>query len=124
MKSVPGSVTTRAAGALSQYRAHLGDEEAGEVDAVNGAFMLCRTERSACSTRATGCSTWRTSTGATASGTPAGRSSTSRPAVALHVKGGSSDARRGLLNAAVYTGIGAKLATSLMVTVLQRRAAG
>ena len=38
-----------------------------------------RCARSACSTRATG-STWRTSTGATASGTPAGRSSTSRPA--------------------------------------------
>ncbi len=34
-----------AAGALSQYRAtHLGDDEAGEVDAVNGAFMLCRAE--------------------------------------------------------------------------------
>jgi N-acetylglucosaminyl-diphospho-decaprenol L-rhamnosyltransferase len=31
-----------AAGALSQYRAtHLGDDEPGEVDAVNGAFMLC-----------------------------------------------------------------------------------
>jgi N-acetylglucosaminyl-diphospho-decaprenol L-rhamnosyltransferase len=29
--------------ALSQYRAtHLGDDEPGEVDAVNGAFMLCR----------------------------------------------------------------------------------
>ena len=31
--------------ALSQYRAtHLGDDEPGEVDAVNGAFMLCRGE--------------------------------------------------------------------------------
>ncbi len=31
--------------ALSQYRAtHLGDDEPGEVDAVNGAFMLCRAE--------------------------------------------------------------------------------
>ena len=30
---------------LSQYRAtHLGDDEAGEVDAVNGAFMLVRAE--------------------------------------------------------------------------------
>ena len=30
---------------LSQYRAtHLGDDEPGEVDAVNGAFMLCRAE--------------------------------------------------------------------------------
>ncbi len=52
-----------------------------------------RCARSACSTRATG-STWRTSTGATASGTRAGRSSTSRPGSALHVKGGSSAARR------------------------------
>ena len=31
--------------ALSQYRAtELGDDEPGEVDAVNGAFMLCRAE--------------------------------------------------------------------------------
>ena len=30
---------------LSQYRAtHLGDDDPGEVDAVNGAFMLCRAE--------------------------------------------------------------------------------
>jgi N-acetylglucosaminyl-diphospho-decaprenol L-rhamnosyltransferase len=34
-----------ASGALSQYRAtELGDDEPGEVDAVNGAFMLCRRE--------------------------------------------------------------------------------
>ena len=34
-----------ASGALSQYRAtHLGDDEPGGVDAVNGAFMLCRAE--------------------------------------------------------------------------------
>ncbi len=34
-----------ASGSLSQYRAtHLGDDEPGEVDAVNGAFMLCRAE--------------------------------------------------------------------------------
>src|SRR4051794_40310553 len=34
-----------ASGTLSQYRAtHLGDDEPGEVDAVNGAFMLCRGE--------------------------------------------------------------------------------
>ncbi|HYG96886.1 MAG TPA: glycosyltransferase, partial [Solirubrobacterales bacterium] len=33
----------KADGALGQYRAtHLGDDEPGEVDAVNGAFMLCR----------------------------------------------------------------------------------
>ncbi len=30
---------------LSQYRAtHLGEDDPGEVDAVNGAFMLCRAE--------------------------------------------------------------------------------
>src|SRR5262249_39619979 len=34
-----------ASAALGQYRAtHLGEDEAGEVDAVNGAFMLCRAE--------------------------------------------------------------------------------
>ena len=34
---------TEAAGSLSQYRAtHLGDDDPGEVDAINGAFMLCR----------------------------------------------------------------------------------
>src|ERR1044072_1758249 len=34
-----------ASGRLSQYRAtQLGDDEPGEVDAVNGAFMLCRAE--------------------------------------------------------------------------------
>lgn len=34
-----------ASGALSQYRAtHLGEDEPGEVDAVNGAFMFCRAE--------------------------------------------------------------------------------
>ena len=42
----PGSAAaTDARRALSQYRAtHLGDDEPGEVDAVNGAFMLCRAE--------------------------------------------------------------------------------
>jgi GT2 family glycosyltransferase len=133
-----------AAGALSQYRAtHLGDDEAGEIDAVNGAFMLCRTE----AVREVGLldegywlymedldwchrfwdAGWKVFY------EPAG--------VALHVKGGSSGARRGLrqeiafhrgmgrfyrrfeaparnplLNAAVYAGIGAKLATSLAIT--------
>ena len=39
----PRRATPRAS--LSQYRAtHLGDDEPGEVDAVNGAFMLCRAE--------------------------------------------------------------------------------
>jgi N-acetylglucosaminyl-diphospho-decaprenol L-rhamnosyltransferase len=130
-----------APGALSQYRAtELGDDEPGEVDAVNGAFMLCRAE----AIREVGLldegywlymedldwchrfwdAGWKVFY------EPAG--------VALHVKGGSSAGRRApkqeiafhrgmgrfyrrfdapqsnpLLNAAVYAGIGAKLAISL-----------
>ncbi len=130
--------------ALSQYRAtHLGDDEPGEVNAVNGAFMLVRAE----AVREVGLldegywlymedldwcrrfwdAGWKVFY------EPAG--------VALHVKGGSSGARRAprqeiafhrgmarfyrrfdapehnpLLNAAVYAGIGAKLATSLAIT--------
>jgi N-acetylglucosaminyl-diphospho-decaprenol L-rhamnosyltransferase len=137
-----------AAGALSQYRATgLGDDEPGEVDAVNGAFMLCRTE----AVREVGLldegywlymedldwchrfwdAGWKVFY------EPAG--------VALHVKGASSGARRRpkqeiafhrgmgrfyrrfdaaqhnpLVNAAVYAGIGAKLATSLAITATRR----
>jgi N-acetylglucosaminyl-diphospho-decaprenol L-rhamnosyltransferase len=139
-----------APGALSQYRAtHLGDDEAGEVDAVNGAFMLCRAE----AVREVGLldegywlymedldwchrfwdAGWKVFY------EPAG--------VALHVKGGSSAGRRAprqeiafhrgmgrfyrrfdapshnpLLNAAVYAGVGAKLALSLARTYGSRRA--
>ncbi len=135
-----------ASGALSQYRAtHLGDDEPGEVDAVNGAFMLCRAE----AVREVGLldegywlymedldwchrfwdAGWRVFY------EPAG--------VALHVKGGSSAGRRAprqeiafhrgmgrfyrrfdapehnpLLNAAVYAGVGAKLAVSLARTAV------
>jgi N-acetylglucosaminyl-diphospho-decaprenol L-rhamnosyltransferase len=138
-----------AAGALSQYRAtHLGDDEPGEVDAVNGAFMLCRAE----AVREVGlldegywlymedldwCRRfWQA--GWKVFYEPAG--------VALHVKGGSSGRRRApkqeiafhrgmgrfyrrfdaaehnpLLNAAVYAGIGAKLATSLAITAVRGR---
>jgi len=138
-----------AAAALSQYRAtHLGDDEAGEVDAVNGAFMLCRAE----AVREVGlldegywlymedldwCRRfWQA--GWKVFYEPAG--------VALHVKGGSSGRRRAprqeiafhrgmgrfyrrfdapkhnpLLNAAVYAGIGAKLATSLAITAIKNR---
>jgi GT2 family glycosyltransferase len=137
-----------AAGALSQYRAtHLGDDEPGEVDAVNGAFMLCRME----AVREVGlldegywlymedldwCRRfWQA--GWQVFYEPAG--------VALHVKGGSSGNRRAprqevafhrgiarfyrrfeaperspLLNAAVYAGIGAKLAASLAITSIRR----
>jgi GT2 family glycosyltransferase len=133
-----------ASGALSQYRAtHLGDDDPGEVDAVNGAFMLCRAE----AVREVGlldagywlymedldwCRRfWQ-----------AGWKVFYEPAsVALHVKGGSSGKRRRpkqeiafhrgmgrfyrrfdapehnpLLNAAVYAGIGAKLGVSLAIT--------
>ena len=138
-----------AAGALSQYRAtELGDDEPGEVDAVNGAFMLCRGE----AVREVGlldegywlymedldwCHRFW----------DAGWKVFYEPgAVALHVKGGSSARRRApkqeiafhrgmgrfyrrfdapganpLLNAAVYLGIGAKLAVSLTITALRGR---
>jgi N-acetylglucosaminyl-diphospho-decaprenol L-rhamnosyltransferase len=138
-----------APGALSQYRATaLGDDEAGEVDAVNGAFMLCR----AAAIREVGLldegywlymedldwchrfwdAGWKVFY------EPAG--------VALHVKGASSGDRRRakqeiafhrgmarfyrrfdapehnpLLNAAVYAGVGAKLGVSLMVTAVRGR---
>lgn len=138
-----------ASGALSQYRAtELGEDEPGEVDAVNGAFMLGRAE----AVREVGLldegywlymedldwchrfwdAGWKVFY------EPAG--------TALHVKGGSSGARRAprqeiafhrgmarfyrrfdapkhnpFLNAAVYAGIGAKLATSLAITAVRRR---
>jgi GT2 family glycosyltransferase len=141
-----------AAGALSQYRAtHLDDDEPGEIDAVNGAFMLCRAE----AVREVGlldegywlymedldwCRRfWQA--GWKVFYEPAG--------VALHVKGGSSGARRAprqeiafhrgmgrfyrrfdapahnpLLNAAVYAGIAAKLAISLAITAASSPRAG
>ncbi|MGD9735424.1 MAG: glycosyltransferase family 2 protein [Solirubrobacterales bacterium] len=134
---------------LSQYRAtELGDDEPGEVDAVNGAFMLCR----AAAVREVGLldegywlymedldwchrfwdAGWKVFY------EPAG--------TALHVKGGSSAGRRAprqeiafhrgmgrfyrrfdapdaspLLNAAVYAGIGAKLGASLAITAVRGR---
>jgi GT2 family glycosyltransferase len=138
-----------AGGRLGQYRAtHLGDDEPGEVDAVNGAFMLCRAE----AVREVGLldegywlfmedldwchrfwdAGWKVFY------EPAG--------TALHVKGGSSAGRRAprqeiafhrgmgrfyrrfdapranpLVNAAVYAGIGAKLGLSLAITALRGR---
>ena len=134
---------------LAQYRAtHLGEDEPGEVDAVNGAFMLCRGE----AVRDVGmldegywlymedldwCRRfWER-----------GWKVFYEPgAVALHVKGGSSGDRRAfrqevafhrgmgrfyrrfeapdhnpLLNALVYAGIGAKLLTSLAITAARGR---
>jgi GT2 family glycosyltransferase len=137
-----------AGAALSQYRAtHLGDDEPGEVDAVNGAFMLCRREAIA-------------EVGLLDEGYwlymedldwchrfwDAGWKVFYEPAgVALHVKGGSSASRRApkqeiafhrgmgrfyrrfeapeanpLLNGAVYVGIGAKLGLSLAITALRQ----
>jgi GT2 family glycosyltransferase len=134
---------------LGQYRAtHLGDDEAGAVDAVNGAFMLCR----AAAIREVGlldegywlymedldwCHRFWDA-GWQVFYEPAG--------TALHVKGGSSAGRRApkqevafhrgmgrfyrrfdapdanpLLNLAVYLGIGAKLALSLAITALRGR---
>jgi N-acetylglucosaminyl-diphospho-decaprenol L-rhamnosyltransferase len=138
-----------APGALSQYRATaLGDDEPGEVDAVNGAFMLCRRE----AVREVGLldegywlymedldwchrfwdAGWKVFY------EPAG--------TALHVKGGSSGGRRAVrqeiafhrgmgrfyrrfdapehnpvVNAAVYAGIGAKLGVSLAITAVRSR---
>jgi GT2 family glycosyltransferase len=136
-----------AADALSQYRAtDLGEDEAAEVDAINGAFMLCRREAVA-------------QVGLLDEGYwlymedldwchrfwDAGWKVFYEPrARALHVKGGSSSKRRAprqeiafhrgmgrfyrrfdaphsnpLLNFAVYLGIGAKLAVSLAITALR-----
>ena len=138
-----------APGPLSQYRATaLGDDEPGEVDAVNGAFMLCRRE----AVREVGLldegywlyledldwchrfwdAGWKVFY------EPAG--------TALHVKGGSSAGRRAprqeiafhrgmgrfyrrfeapdkpmVLNLAVYLGIAAKLAVSLGITTIRGR---
>jgi N-acetylglucosaminyl-diphospho-decaprenol L-rhamnosyltransferase len=140
---------TEAAGSLSQYRAtHLGDDDPGEVDAINGAFMLCRAEAVA-------------QVGLLDEGYwlymedldwchrfwDAGWKVFYEPrARALHVKGGSSSRRRAprqevafhrgmgrfyrrfdaptenpLLNLAVYLGIGAKLAVSLAITAVRGR---
>ena len=138
-----------ASGALSQYRAtHLGDDEPGEVDAVNGAFMLCRAE----AVREVGlldegywlymedldwCHRFW----------DAGWKVFYEPeGTALHVKGGSSGGRRAfrqevafhrgmarfyrrfdaprhnpLVNATVYVGIGAKLLISLAITAARGR---
>ena len=136
--------TDEAGASLSQYRAtHLGDDDPGEVDAVNGAFMLCRREAVA-------------QVGLLDEGYwlymedldwchrfwDAGWKVFYEPAgTALHVKGASSGARRRprqeiafhrgmgrfyrrfdapehnpLLNAAVYTAIAAKLALALTRT--------
>ena len=136
-----------AADALSQYRAtELGDDEPGEVDAVNGAFMLCRADAvHEVDLLDEGYWLYMEDLDWCRRFWDAGWKVFYEPAgTALHVKGGSSGARRAprqeiafhrgmgrfyrrfdapehnpLLNAAVYAGIGAKLATSLAITAVR-----
>lgn len=138
-----------AGGALSQYRAtHLGDGEPGEVDAVNGAFMLCRAEAvQEVGLLDEGYWLYMEDLDWCHRFWDAGWKVFYEPAgVALHVKGGSSASRRApkqeiafhrgmgrfyrrfdapehnpLLNAAVYAGIGAKLGVSLAITAVRSR---
>jgi N-acetylglucosaminyl-diphospho-decaprenol L-rhamnosyltransferase len=137
-----------AGASLSQYRAtHLGDDEPGEVDAVNGAFMLCRREAiDAVGLLDEGYWLYMEDLDWCHRFWDAGWKVFYEPgAVALHVKGASSGGRRApkqeiafhrgmgrfyrrfeapaanpLLNAAVYAGIGAKLALALARTELGR----
>lgn len=132
-----------------QYRAtHLGDDEPGEVDAVNGAFMLCRAEAvQEVGLLDEGYWLYMEDLDWCHRFWDAGWKVFYEPAgVALHVKGGSSASRRApkqeiafhrgmgrfyrrfdapeqnpLLNAAVYAGIGAKLGVSLAITALGNR---
>lgn len=134
---------------LSQYRAtHLGDDEAGEVDAINGAFMLCRAEAVAhIGLLDEGYWLYMEDLDWCHRFWDAGWKVFYEPAaVALHVKGGSSRSRRAprqeiafhrgmgrfyrrfdapeenpLVNAAVYAGIGAKLGVSLVITAVRGR---
>ena len=83
---------------LAQYRApELDERDSGEVDAVNGAFMIVRDEALggwACSTRAIG-STWTISTGATASSSEGYKVWYDGSVTCIHVKGGTTvEARR------------------------------
>jgi N-acetylglucosaminyl-diphospho-decaprenol L-rhamnosyltransferase len=138
-----------AGAALSQYRAtHLGDDEPGEVDAVNGAFMLCRAEAiHEVGLLDEGYWLYMEDLDWCHRFWDAGWKVFYEPAgVALHIKGASSGSRRApkqeiafhrgmarfyrrfdaprsnpLLNAAVYAGIGAKLGVSLAITALRGR---
>ncbi|MGN6202098.1 MAG: glycosyltransferase family 2 protein [Solirubrobacterales bacterium] len=132
-----------------QYRAaHLGDDEPGEVDAVNGAFMLCRAEAiHEVGLLDEGYWLYMEDLDWCHRFWDAGWKVFYEPAgVALHVKGGSSARRRAprqeiafhrgmgrfyrrfdapehnhLLNAAVYAGVAAKLGVSLAITGLRGR---
>jgi GT2 family glycosyltransferase len=130
-----------AAGRLSQYRAtDLGEDEPGDVDAINGAFMLVRmTAVREVGLLDEGYWLYMEDLDWCARFWEAGWRVTYEPsAVALHVKGGSSGVRRGFrqevafhrgmgrfyrrfqapgkvapVNLAVYAGIGIKLLASL-----------
>ncbi len=134
---------------LSAYRAtHLGEDQPGEVDAVNGAFMLCRREAiDQVGLLDEGYWLYMEDLDWCARFWRAGWKVFYEPAgVALHVKGGSSARRRApkqelafhrgmgrfyrrfeaprrppLLNLAVYLGIGAKLAISLAIGAISER---
>ncbi|HEX6687645.1 MAG TPA: glycosyltransferase family 2 protein [Solirubrobacterales bacterium] len=136
--------TEGASSALSQYRAtELGDDDPGEVDAVNGAFMLCRAEAvQEVGLLDEGYWLYMEDLDWCHRFWDAGWKVFYEPAgTALHVKGGSSGTRRAfrqevafhrgmarfyrrfdapdhnaLINAAVYIGIGLKLAVSLAIT--------
>jgi len=138
-----------APGALSQYRAtELGDDEPGEVDAVNGAFMLCRAAAiEEVGLLDEGYWLYMEDLDWCRRFWDAGWKVFYEPAgVALHVKGASSGGRRRpkqeiafhrgmarfyrrfeapehnpLLNLAVYAGVAAKLAVSLLRTAASRR---
>lgn len=138
-----------AGASLSQYRAtHLGDDEPGEVDAINGAFMLCRAEAiAAVGLLDEGYWLYMEDLDWCHRFWDAGWKVFYEPgARALHVKGGSSAHRRAprqeiafhrgmgrfyrrfdapeanpLLSAAVYAGIGAKLGVSLAITGIRGR---
>ncbi len=137
-----------AGGARGQYRAtHLGDDEPGEVDAVNGAFMLCRREAlDEVGLLDEGYWLYMEDLDWCHRFWDAGWKVFYEPAgVALHVKGASSGGRRApkqeiafhrgmgrfyrrfdapghnpLLNLVVYAGIGSKLALSLAIGAYRR----
>lgn len=141
-----------ASGVLGQYRAtHLGDDEPGEVDAVNGAFMLCRAEAiQEVGLLDEGYWLYMEDLDWCHRFWDAGWKVFYEPAgTALHVKGGSSGTRRALrqevafhrgmarfyrrfdapehnalINAVVYIGIGFKLAVSLAISGIRRRSDG
>ena len=139
-----------APGALSQYRAtELGNDEPGEVDAVNGAYMLVRREAiENVGMLDEGYWLYMEDLDWCKRFWNAGWKVFYEPqGVALHVKGGSSGRRRGLkqdiafhrgmgrfyrrheaprnpfaLNLLVYLGIAIKLASSLLISLLGKLA--